>query len=684
MTWADRYIPQKLREDAEQRRRAGVIIYATTFGCLSSLMIFVSMFVLEGDGGAWLGLVWMLPIALTYPIMCMSGSNNVAGHYFLSAILVGAVLACWLHGPHFVVAYLGMPMAAAHVLGARSALLWSVVAAAFALLTQSFFPLSLPSITSFNYAVVAMILVVGLAAIVVEYMRNQAVVQAAAAVEELEKERSRMRTVVESLTPGLIDLEEGRITYIAPGVRELSGHEPEEVIGQDILNFVHPDDISRSLTWLETAMPGDHVELRLRHKDGHWVWLRVHLIPIDGDDQDHRLRLAGYDVSAERDSRAQQMRAQRLQGVGVLAAGVAHDFNNLLTVITGFAELMPASEAQENILKASDEAAQLVQKLMAFGKSSPVEGGGADIDKILNASEPVLRSLLTSVGKLHVNSKVADLRVPISASQINQILLNLVTNAKEALGADGNVWIDLEVLNLDLPRGELAAGAYAQLTIVDDGGGMEAYTREHAFDPFYTTKADRSGTGLGLASVYGLVRHAGGEVEVSSEPGKGTAVTLILPLQETEGAIAASADDLNFTIGQGRILIVEDDELIADLIARSLVHAGYSVTIKHDVESAWRQLRADVPDLLITDIMMPDGRGTDLAKRWYEDEQSEVLPMLFISGYSDQEIGDWKDATGPVKFLAKPFRTKELLERVGQLINQPSSDLTHSRLSNRS
>ncbi len=680
MNWADRYIPSKLLEDAEQRRRAAVTIYATTAGCLSCLIIFLSLAVADGYDGAWLGLVWMLPIALTYPIMCISGSSNVAGHYFLITILAGVVLACWLHGPHFVVAYLGMPLAAAHVLGARSALIWSVMAAVFALFTQSFVTLTSASIESFNYAVIAMILVVGLAAILVEHMRNEAVIQAAAAVEDLENERTRMRTVVESLTPGLIDLEDGRITYIAPGVRELSGHEPEEVIGQDILNYVHPDDISRSLTWLATAMPGDHIEMRLRHKDGHWIWMKAHLIPIDGGDEGHRLRLAGYDVSAERNTREQQMRAQRLQGVGVLAAGVAHDFNNLLTVITGFAELMPQSEAQENILQASDEAAQLVQKLMAFGKSSPVEGGGASLDKILLASEPVLRSLLASVGKLHVNSQVAELRVPISASQINQILLNLVTNAKEALAVEGNVWIDLEILNLDLPRGELAAGTYAQLSVADDGAGMEAYTREHAFDPFYTTKADRSGTGLGLASVYGLVRHAGGEIDVKSEPGKGTTVTLVLPLQQAEDSIAASATDLHFSVGQGRILIVEDDELIADLIARSLVHAGYSVTIKHDVESAWRQLRADVPDLLITDIMMPDGRGTDLAKRWYEDEQSEVLPMLFISGYSDQEIGEWKDATGPVKFLAKPFRTKELLERVGQLIIQPSSKITLSRL----
>jgi DNA-binding response OmpR family regulator len=114
------------------------------------------------------------------------------------------------------------------------------------------------------------------------------------------------------------------------------------------------------------------------------------------------------------------------------------------------------------------------------------------------------------------------------------------------------------------------------------------------------------------------------------------------------------------------------------------VQAGYNVTIKYDVESAWQQLRTNVPDLLITDIMMPDGRGTDLAKRWYQDEQSEVLPILFISGYSDQEIGDWKDASGPVKFLAKPFRTKELLDRVGELIHQPASKATFMRLDGRS
>jgi CheY-like chemotaxis protein len=247
-------------------------------------------------------------------------------------------------------------------------------------------------------------------------------------------------------------------------------------------------------------------------------------------------------------------------------------------------------------------------------------------------------------------------------------LLNLVTNAKEALLPEGNVWIDLELLHLDLPRGELPPGSYAQLTVVDDGGGMEAYTLEHAFDPFYTTKDNRSGTGLGLASVYGLVRHAGGEIEVASEVGKGTTVSLLLPLQPAEAEVSLLGEAQDFSHGPGRILVVEDDELIADLIARSLVHAGYSVTIKNDVESAWQQLQKDVPDLLITDIMMPDGRGTDLAKRWYSSNQPEILPMLFISGYSDQEIGDWKDASGPVKFLAKPFRSKELLDRVGELL----------------
>ncbi len=503
-------------------------------------------------------------------------------------------------------------------------------------------------------------------------MRLTAVVQANLAVQELDQERVRMRTVVESLTPGLIDIEDGRIVYVAPGVRELSGHEPDALMGSEILSFVHPDDVSRIMSWLASATAGDHIELRVRHKQGHWVWVRTHLIPIGGSDTSNRLRFAGYDVSAERDSREQQMRAQRLQGVGVLAAGVAHDFNNLLTVITGFAELMPPSEARHNILQASDEAAQLVQKLMAFGKNSPVEGGGAELDKILQTSEPVLRSLLTSVGKLHVSCESQALRVAMTASQINQVLLNLVTNAKEALLPEGNVWIDLELLHLDLPRGTLAPGSYAQLTVADDGTGMEAYSVEHAFDPFYTTKASRSGTGLGLASVYGLVHHAGGEVEVASEVGKGTTVSLLLPLQSVE-AEASIAGELQDQIhGQGRILVVEDDELIADLIARSLVQAGYSVTIKNDVESAWRQLQKDVPDLLVTDIMMPDGRGTDLAKRWYASEQTEILPMLFISGYSDQDIGDWKDASGPVKFLAKPFRSKELLDRVGELLRSPA------------
>jgi two-component system cell cycle sensor histidine kinase/response regulator CckA len=525
------------------------------------------------------------------------------------------------------------------------------------------------AMSSFDGLVLVVAVLTMISAVVaVQYarVRQRALREIQALNEKLEVQNSRMSSVVRSVLPGVIEIENDRIAYTGTGLRDLVGYNPEEVIGAEIMSFVHPQDVPRLQHWGESLSASRSIEFRLRHKEGHWVWIKNFYIPDPLARSRGRMTFAGYDVTRDRELRDRSMQSQRLEGIGVLAAGVAHDFNDLLTVITGFAELMDESTGRKNILKAADEAAGLVQKLTAFGAQSPIEDGACDLVKVVLDTEPVLSRILLPTVQLHISAATGPLWVPLAPAQISQILLNLVTNAKEALTEGGNVWVDLETLERAPEDDHLPARSYAQITVSDDGPGMDAHTFQHAFDPFYTTKSDLSQSGLGLATVYGLVRNAGGHVALEADHGPGTAVSVKMPLRSAVVDALPDAESIEYAHGQGRILVVEDDELIADLIARSLVHAGYSVTIKNDVASAWQQLQVDMPDLLVTDIMMPDGRGTELAKRL--QTINSKLPILFISGYSDQEIGEWKVTPGEVRFLAKPFRAQELLDRVGQLM----------------
>jgi signal transduction histidine kinase/CheY-like chemotaxis protein len=418
------------------------------------------------------------------------------------------------------------------------------------------------------------------------------------------------------------------------------------------------------------ALQGNHlvstIEARDRHRDGHWVWMNSYAVPGPLVADRQSWTLAGYDIGQEREDRERLIQAQRLEGIGILAAGVAHDFNNLLMVISGFADLLADGEARRNILNATDDAAVLVQKLMAFGPSAALEDERCDLVKLVSSLKNVLRSVLGPGIALEVDLGVEGQWVGLSKGQLNQIVLNLVANAKTAIVGKGQVEVSVKKVYLAEGSSDLPAGRYVELIVRDSGVGMDEHTRRHAFDPFFTTKPDKSGSGLGLSSVYGIAHNCGGHVNLESEPGEGTRVKVRLPYAQPR----ANENDLGLPevdgTRDGEILVVEDDIIIADLIRKTLAKVGYSVTVRNSTGDALHMLQDEAPDLLITDIMMPDGRGTELAGRLREHWAE--LPILFISGYSDQQVGDWREAAGEVRFLAKPFRAHELMLRVDQLL----------------
>lgn len=296
---------------------------------------------------------------------------------------------------------------------------------------------------------------------------------------------------------------------------------------------------------------GFRAELRLRHKQGHWVWCEVFgvLVPrINPVDVGEPWWFVARDIEEERLARERLARANRLEGVGILAAGLAHDFNNLLMVMRGFAESMPASSERTSILAAADEASDLTANLLAFGRRDAGNEAVIDLSSNILKWTNMLQRLLGSTSRLETQLPDTAVWCAISEGQLNQILLNLATNAKHAMPMGSVLQIQLVTLELALPEAQqhnLQPGQYARLSVIDDGVGMSTDVLAQAVDPFFTTKAPTAGSGLGLASVYGIVTALSGTLELESTPRAGTSVLICLPIMPPE-EMAVGATDRGF------------------------------------------------------------------------------------------------------------------------------------------
>ncbi len=386
------------------------------------------------------------------------------------------------------------------------------------------------------------------------------------------------------------------------------------------------------------------------------------------------------DVTREVELEASLRHAHKMEAVGQLAAGVAHDFNNLLTAILGFAELLKASvqgdpAAHEGVLQigeAARQAANLTAQLLAFGRKQPIQPEVLDLNDVVRETAGILHRLVREDVELEFALAPAVPRVQADRNQIRQLLLNLVTNARDAMPRGGRIEIrtDEQVVG----SGETSAGApatrqgrYAMLSVSDTGEGMDAETREHIFEPFFTTKAVGQGTGLGLASVHGIVEQNGGMIEVESAPGEGATFRILLP-ETTRPATAVPRTFLKPSIvTPGAVLVVEDQDRVRGVVVRVLRDAGYRVLEASDGESTLRLLdERQMIDVLLTDIVMPklDGRSlaARLRERWPE------LRVLFTSGYAEATDRAWLASDENSAFLAKPFTPRELLEAVRKMM----------------
>ncbi len=487
------------------------------------------------------------------------------------------------------------------------------------------------------------------------------VTQRREAEEALRSSEEKFRELVENVSDAIYVCDaQGLVTYMSPRVAQLTGHEPDDLLGHPLLELVHPADAAVAASALNGALAGQvlRVEVRMTDAGGavRWVSLSSRRVVRNGEPAGVRGVLS--DVTDRRQVEEQLRQAQKMEAVGQLAGGVAHDFNNLLQAMLSLVALAGGVEtAAANARELAEldhlirRGAQLVRQLLLFSRRESGRPEPLDLGEAVRATVTLLRRLLRE--NIELDLRLADEPLPLEAdrTQLEQVVVNLALNAADAMPDGGR-------LTIATRRGRRDA---VVLELTDTGHGISPEVRERIFEPFFSTKTAGAGSGLGLAVVDGIVTGHGGRVEVTSSPGRGSAFRVHLP-----GAPAApapgngAAADLEPTpAGAGeRVLLVEDEEDARKALSGVLRMLGYEVAAAGTGEEALALAGDPVPDLLLTDLVLPGIPGSELAERLTRRHPS--LPVIFMSGYTDNDVSSLDTRPGDVRFLQKPFDMETL------------------------
>jgi PAS domain S-box-containing protein len=505
---------------------------------------------------------------------------------------------------------------------------------------------------------------------------------------------------------------DGKIVLANKQAETLFGYSRTQLIGQPVeillperFGTAHGAHRARYYADPRTRPMGEGLELAGRRRDGSEFPAEISLAGIELDGQllataairDISERLAvvrekeQLEAEAERERLVNQLHhARRLESLGELAGGIAHDFNNLLAVIINYAAFVgddldaAATESEEKrrtmradveqIGLAAQRAAHLTHQLLAFARREVVQPEVIDVNDVVADVEQLLKRTLGE--HIALQSELAEgLRsVLIDPGQLEQILVNLAVNARDAMPDGGTLTLDTANVDVDLAyashRPELTPGPYVRLRVSDDGTGMEQDVAERAFDPFFTTKAADRGTGLGLATVYGIVQQAGGQARIYSEPGVGTTFTALLPATDRTPTPTTVGVDRERPRGEATILLVEDEQALREVIERILTGSGYRVITATNGADALA-VAADLPeriDLLLTDVIMPQMNGPHLVERIKEVRPS--IGVMLMSGFAQPILDSGGHLEPGVTLIEKPFAGPDLLEKVRQVLER--------------
>lgn len=485
---------------------------------------------------------------------------------------------------------------------------------------------------------------------------------------------------------------EGINKYKSPNIEKWFGWHPDDVIGLPIWNNIHPEDLERTqkffVTLLKERNAGGTEECRYRCKNGNFKWIEMTGVNLLHDRDIQGILLTYHDLTEFKHAEAEKAKlesmfqqAQKMELVGRLAGGVAHDFNNMLQVILGNAaialeEIPPGGQARESleeIQKAAQRSGDLTRQLLAFARRQTIVPKLIDLNEAVEGLLKMLRRLIGEAIQLAwLPARNVD-PIKVDPTQVDQLLVNLCVNARDAIGGVGHITLETgsevfdEVYCASHP--EFMPGEFTRLTVSDDGRGMSKETIFHIFEPFFTTKSAGEGTGLGLATVYGIIKQNHGFIHVYSEPDKGATFRLYLPRYRGETAAPQMETTKESPRSAGEtVLLVEDDLAILDISRRVLERLGYIVLTASTPAEAIRETEAHgkAIHLLITDMLMPEMNGQDLARRLLF--LYPHLKCLFMSGYTADIISPEGVLDESVCFIQKPFSIQDLAVKVREVL----------------
>jgi CheY-like chemotaxis protein len=370
-----------------------------------------------------------------------------------------------------------------------------------------------------------------------------------------------------------------------------------------------------------------------------------------------------------------------MEAIGTLAGGIAHDFNNILTGIQGFSEMLlidlqpadPMRDQVREILKAVEHAATLTRQLLAFSRKQMIQPVVVNLNKILSNAKGMLgRIIQENIEITYRPSRRSEL-IRVDPNQINQVLVNLASNAKDAMPKGGSLTFSTSRKRIsegDSPKNlDLAPGEYAILTVKDTGKGMDEETAARAFEPFFTTKGRAEHSGMGLATVFGIVKQNNGAISLESDEAKGTTVTIYFPVASGEGSDDQAQSPATELTGDETILLVEDEEMVRTMAKRFLELKGYTVLDVDNGKEALRISRENIGkiDLLLTDVIMPNMNGRELFERLRPTQPT--MKALFMSGYSEEFIAEFGILDEETHFIAKPFKMDDLAQTVRTVLD---------------
>jgi len=508
------------------------------------------------------------------------------------------------------------------------------------------------------------------------------------AEKTLMESEARFRSIYEQAGVGIEQVGlDGQLLMANAALCNMLGYEESELLEKNVAEIVHEDDYRREQKAVEEMLRGERPfyesEKRYRHRDGSLVWVRCTTSMVCGQTGEPQYRISVIQNVSERMRVEEQLRqSQKMEAIGRLAGGVAHDFNTLLNVMLGYSELLlaefpesdPRREKVLQIKQSGEAGAMLTRQLLAFSRRQAVAEEVLDLRDVASKMTPILQRLLRDDVELKVTCCQEACPVKVDPGQIQQVVLNLVANAADALPSGGRIHLEVSAVEVEeslvVEHPLLEPGNYALLNISDTGVGMDAETLAHIFEPFYTTKEAGKGTGLGLATVYGIVKRNGGEIFVYSEPGEGTVFKVILPFTYELRQVAQPAQEIApaSATTEETILLVEDSAALRELTRVILARAGYRTLEADDGAVALEMARdyAGPIHLLLTDVVMPRMRGPQLA-----EELAKLRPgigVVFLSGYTEEVLSESENMQG-FTLVEKPYTAPILLQAIRRTLD---------------